>query len=95
MGAAHVLAEISSVVRGRMIVLADGGVRYGGDILKLLALGADAVLVGRPLITGAFGGGKEGVSLILNKMGHELVQTMLLTGTSSVSRVNPEIIERI
>jgi isopentenyl diphosphate isomerase/L-lactate dehydrogenase-like FMN-dependent dehydrogenase len=95
MGAAHVLAEISSVVRGRMIVIADGGVRFGGDILKLLALGADAVLVGRPLITGAFGGGKEGVSLILKKMGQELIQTMLLTGTSSVSRVNPEIIERI
>ncbi len=94
LGAAHVLAEISSMVRGRMIVMADGGVRSGGDILKLLALGADAVLVGRPLITGAFGGGKEGVSVVLKKMGQELVQAMLLTGTFSVTQVNPKIIEK-
>ncbi len=93
-GAAEVLPGISSLVRGRMTVIADGGVRYGGDVLKLLALGADAVLVGRPLITGAFGGGKEGVALVLNKMKQELIQAMLLTGTSSVSMVDPGIIER-
>ncbi len=93
-GAAHVLPEISSLVRGRMVVLADGGVRSGGDILKLLALGADAVLVGRPLITGAFGGGKEGVRLVLKKMEQELIQAMLLTGTPNVIRVNPDIIQK-
>ncbi len=93
-GAAHVLPEISALVRGRMVVIADGGVRFGGDILKLLALGADAVLVGRPLITGAFGGEKEGVGFVLRKMGQELIQAMLLTGTKAVNNVNPGIIER-
>jgi 4-hydroxymandelate oxidase len=93
-GAARVLPAISSLVRGRMIVMADGGVRFGGDILKLLALGADAVLVGRPLITGAFGGGREGVSLMLKKMQQELVQAMLLTGSASACRVSPGIIEK-
>lgn len=93
-GAAHVLPEISSLVRGRMIVLADGGVRSGGDVLKLLALGADAALVGRPLITGAFGGGSQGVSSVLKKMEQELVQAMLLTGTANVTSVNPAIIEK-
>ncbi|MFW6036769.1 MAG: alpha-hydroxy-acid oxidizing protein [Desulfonatronovibrio sp.] len=93
-GAAVVLPEISALVRDKMLVLADGGVRSGGDVLKLLALGADGILVGRPLIIGAFGGGREGVSLMLRKMSQELVQAMLLTGTSSVGRVSPGIIQR-
>ncbi|MCA1743565.1 MAG: alpha-hydroxy-acid oxidizing protein [Desulfovibrionales bacterium] len=63
--------------------------------LKLLALGADAVLSGRPLITGAFGNGREGVSFIFNKMHNELVQSMLLTGVPDVCNVCPEILEKI
>ncbi len=59
-GAAEVLPEIAALARGRTAILADGGVRTGGDALKLLALGADAVLVGRPLIVGAVGGGGRG-----------------------------------
>jgi 4-hydroxymandelate oxidase len=93
-GAARVLPGISAFVRGRMIVMADGGVRFGGDILKLLALGADAVLVGRPLITGAFGGEKEGVSFVLKKMEQELIQAMLLTGTANAAMVSPGILEK-
>ena len=93
-GAAKVLPEIAALVRGRMLVLADGGVRFGADVLKLLALGADAVLLGRPLIVGAFGAGEEGVRLIFRKFADELVQAMLLTGTSSVTMVNPGIVER-
>ena len=92
-GAAEVLPEISDLVRGRMLVLADGGVRSGSDVLKLLALGADAVLVGRPLITGAFGGGKEGVSFVLDKYRQELVQAMLLTGVPDVENVWPGILD--
>src|SRR5208283_148961 len=67
-GAADVLPEIAERVKGKLIIFADGGVRSGADVLKLLALGADAVLVGRPLIIGAFGGGAEGVKLLVNKM---------------------------
>jgi len=92
-GAAEVLPEISELVRGRMTVFADGGVRSGSDVLKLLALGADAVLVGRPLITGAFGGGRDGVSLVLEKYCQELVQAMLLTGVSDVSDTPPSILD--
>lgn len=93
-GSARVLPEISSLVKGRMLVFADGGVRFGGDILKFLALGADAVLTGRPLITGAFGSGRDGVSTILNKMHNELVQSMLLTGVPDVCNVCSEILEK-
>ncbi|WP_045212330.1 alpha-hydroxy-acid oxidizing protein [Desulfonatronovibrio magnus] len=93
-GSADVLSEISSLVRGRMIVMADGGVRFGADVLKLLALGADAVMVGRPLIAGLFGGGTEGVGMVLNKMKNELIQSMLLTGTQSTTKVCPKIIHK-
>jgi isopentenyl diphosphate isomerase/L-lactate dehydrogenase-like FMN-dependent dehydrogenase len=91
-GAADVLYQISGRVKGKLTILADGGVRSGADVLKLLALGADAVLVGRPLVIGAFGGGKDGIALLLNKMKSELVSAMLLTGTADVKRVNYDIL---
>jgi isopentenyl diphosphate isomerase/L-lactate dehydrogenase-like FMN-dependent dehydrogenase len=91
-GAAEVLPSIAAKVKGRAFVLADGGVRTGADVLKLLALGADAVLVGRPLAVGAFGGGAEGVAALLKKMQAELVSAMLLTGTASVREVSPDIL---
>ena len=59
----------------------------GSDVLKLLALGADAVLVGRPLVIGVMGGGREGVAFLLNKLKSELIQAMLLTGTADVKSV--------
>ncbi|MGO9611763.1 MAG: alpha-hydroxy-acid oxidizing protein [Dissulfurispiraceae bacterium] len=93
-GTAEVLWGIAKRVTGRIMVLVDGGVRTGGDVLKLLALGADAVLVGRPLIMGALGGGSDGVAFLLNKMKDELVQAMLLTGTADVKRVDREILYR-
>ena len=91
-GAAEVLPEIAERVRGKLTIFADGGVRTGADVLKLLALEADAVLVGRPLAIGAVGGGREGVSLVLNKMKGELLQAMLLTGTASVKEVSKDIL---
>ncbi len=93
-GAAEVLPRIADRVRGKIIIFADGGVRSGADVLKLLALGADAVLVGRPLIVGAFGNGREGVAFLLNKMKSELLQTMVLTGTADVKKVSRDILYR-
>lgn len=91
-GAAEVLPDIAARVKGKAIIFADGGVRSGADVLKLLALGADAVLVGRPLIVAAFGGGREGVAMVLNQMRNELLQAMLLTGTADVKTVSASII---
>jgi len=93
-GAAEVLPEIAAAVRGRAVILADGGVRTGADVLKLLALGAQAVLVGRPLVVGAVGGGAEGVALLLDAMRAELAAAMILTGTADVSHVDPAILRR-
>jgi len=75
-----------------VIIFADGGIRSGADVLKLLALGADGVLVGRPLATGVFGAASDGVSFLLRKMMNELVQAMLLTGTADVRNVSRDII---
>lgn len=91
-GAAEVLPGIARAVASRGLILADGGVRTGADVLKLLALGANAVLVGRPLVVGAFGGGAEGVAFLLQKLRAELAAAMLLTGTASVREVSPHIL---
>lgn len=91
-GAAEVLPAIARAVKGKGVILADGGARSGADVLKYLALGADAVLVGRPLVVGAFGGGAEGVAFLLEKMRAELTAAMLLTGTASVRAVSPAIL---
>jgi isopentenyl diphosphate isomerase/L-lactate dehydrogenase-like FMN-dependent dehydrogenase len=91
-GTAEVLPSIASAVKGRVAVLADGGVRSGGDVLKMLALGADAVLIGRPLAWSAVGGGREGVVAYLEKIRTELVQAMVLTGTAAAAGVSPSVI---
>lgn len=91
-GAAAVLGRIAAAVKGKVVVLADGGVRSGADVLKYLALGADAVLVGRPLVVGAFGDAADGVASLLQTMRGELVQAMLLTGAASVDNVSPRIL---
>lgn len=91
-GAAEVLPQIAAEVKGSVTILADGGVRSGVDVLKLLALGADAVLVGRPVIVGAFGGGAEGVRAALEKMAGELKQAMILTGCSVIGEIDSRVI---
>ncbi len=91
-GAADVLPAIASRIKGKAVIFVDGGVRSGADVLKLLAMGADAVLVGRPLVIAAFGGGREGVALYLNQLKSELLQAMLLTGTADVKQVPASIL---
>ena len=91
-GAAHVLPKIAEVIKGKMVIFADGGVRSGVDVLKLLALGADAVMVGRPLIIGAFGGESEGVKLILESYSKQLLQAMILTGVNEIKNIPMSVV---
>lgn len=91
-GTAEVLPRIAETVKGKLTILADGGIRSGADVLKMLALGADAVLVGRPLAIGAVGGGKEGVALTVEKLASELRAAMVLTGTADVAAVSNNIL---
>lgn len=91
-GAADVLPVIARQMKGRITVLADGGVRSGVDVLKMLALGADAVLIGRPFSVAAVGGLADGVSAYVEKLRTELTQAMVMTGTASVRSVSPDIL---
>lgn len=91
-GAADVLPEIAEAVKGKVIILADGGVRTGVDVLKMIGLGADAVLIGRPFVTASFGGGTEGVETYINKLNSELVATMRLTGCQTVKDIDSKVI---
>lgn len=93
-GTADALPAIAKVVKGKLALLVDGGVRSGVDVLTMLALGADAVLIGRPLAIGAVGGFSQGVELLLKNFAAELQAAMVLTGTSDVSSVSGEIISR-
>ncbi|MCD4718949.1 MAG: alpha-hydroxy-acid oxidizing protein [Desulfobacula sp.] len=86
-GAAMVLPDISDAVKGKISILADGGVRTGGDVLKLLALGADAVMIGRPFCVAAVGGLQKGVELYIDKIRTEFEQAMVLTGVSKACDV--------
>lgn len=91
-GTAEVLPGIAAAVKGQVAILADGGVRSGGDVLKMLALGADAVLIGRPVSVAAVGGLEEGVAAYLDQIKAELSAAMVLTGTADAARVSPEIL---
>ena len=93
-GTAEVLPEIANAVGGRIKVLADGGIREGIDILKMLALGADAVMIGRPICIAAFGAEQEGVSFYLQEKLNELKKAMILTGCGSIDHIDPSIIFR-
>jgi isopentenyl diphosphate isomerase/L-lactate dehydrogenase-like FMN-dependent dehydrogenase len=93
-GTADVLPEIANAVAGRVKILVDGGIREGIDILKMLALGADAVMIGRPVCIAAFGAGQEGVRFYLNQKKDELAKAMVLTGCASIDQIDPSIIFR-
>ncbi|MFO7859634.1 MAG: alpha-hydroxy-acid oxidizing protein [Desulfosalsimonas sp.] len=91
-GTARVLRDVAAAVQGQIAVLADGGVRSGGDVLRMLALGADAVMIGRPFSVAVLGGGKDGASTYLSQIRQELIQSMVLTGTASVRSVDGSIL---
>ncbi|MCR3921360.1 MAG: alpha-hydroxy-acid oxidizing protein [Firmicutes bacterium] len=91
-GVAEVLPEIVERVKGEIIVFADGGIRNGIDVLKMLALGANAVLIGRPAIWGAFGGGREGVKATIEAMSAQLRHGMLMTGCVNIKAIDYHVI---
>ncbi|MEI6260782.1 MAG: alpha-hydroxy-acid oxidizing protein [Deltaproteobacteria bacterium] len=91
-GVARILSEVALAVKGRIVILADSGVRTGGDVLKMLALGADAVMIGRPFSVAVMGGLKEGAMRFIDQIRSELIQAMILTGTKSVGAVEPSIL---
>ena len=70
----------------------EGGSRDGLDVLKALAFGADAVLIGRPFCLAAVGGGSEGVKLTADHLYNQLVRSMVLTGCPSVREAGRHLV---
>lgn len=91
-GTADVLPEIADAVRGKMAVYVDGGVRTGVDVLKMIALGADAVWLGRPFSIAACGGLKDGVTALIDQLHQELRQAMVMTGCQTISDIDETLL---
>jgi 4-hydroxymandelate oxidase len=86
------LPDIATRVAGRIPVLVDGGIRRGTDVLKALALGASAVLIGRPYVYGLAVAGALGVARVVQILRGELELAMALVGNSRISAINPSIL---
>jgi isopentenyl diphosphate isomerase/L-lactate dehydrogenase-like FMN-dependent dehydrogenase len=88
------LAEVAPAVNGRATLLMDSGIRRGTDILKALALGADAIMVGRPYLWGLGSFGQAGVERALQILRDELVIAMEFAGTRNIEEIGPDAIGR-
>lgn len=92
-GVADVLPEIVKVAKGKILISADGGVRTGFDVVKMLALGADIILMGRDLARGAIAAGEHGVKLHLDYWKKDLMTAMVMTGCRTVKDINATVLE--
>ncbi|QLI67989.1 Hydroxyacid oxidase [Metarhizium brunneum] len=84
----EVLADIAHAVRGRIPIILDGGIRRGADVFKAIALGADLVWIGRPVLWGLAYDGDKGVGAVLNILERELSRTMALAGVREISEIS-------
>ena len=88
------LPEVVAAVAGRCEVLVDGGVRWGSDVLKALALGARAVLLGRPILWGLAVDGEAGVRAVLELVRGELSRAMALSGARNLREIDRQLVRR-
>ena len=90
----ELLEPIVQEVGDSLEVICDGGARRGSDILKALALGAQAVMVGRAYLYGLGAAGEKGVDWVLDFLGHTMRSTMALAGVRSISEVGRDLVKR-
>jgi glycolate oxidase len=88
------LPEIVNAVAGRARIIVDGGIQRGTDILKAVAMGADAVAIGRLEAWGLAAGGKDGLVRVLEILENELISAMGLLGVTNLKEVGPEHIAK-
>ena len=88
------LPAVADAVGGRLTVLFDSGIRGGADMLKALALGAQAVLIGRPYVYGLALGGEAGVRHVLRVLRNDFELTMRLAGKARLSELGPDCLQR-
>ena len=89
---AEVLPAIADAVGGQMKIFVDGGIRTGTDVFKALALGADAVLIGRPFVPMVYGDGAQGVATYIEKIGSELRDTMAMCGVHTLDEITRDCV---
>lgn len=88
-----VLIDIKQAVGSKMKIFVDGGIRSGADVFKCLALGADGVLIGRPISHAVIGGGSEGVRIYLQKLQLELKEAMAMCGCKTIQDITMDKIK--
>ncbi len=86
----EVLPAIADAVKGQTVIFVDGGIRSGVDVFRAIALGADAVLIGRPILNSIYGAGAEGFNVFMDKITSELTSTMTMCGASSLSAISQD-----
>ena len=91
---ARALPSIAAAVKGKMTIFADGGVRTGTDVFRMLALGADGVLLGRAFVYALAAQGQAGVERLLSILEKDLRTNMVLTGVKSVAEIGPQLLAR-
>ncbi len=91
-GAFEALPAIARAIGGKASVLIDGGVRRGADVVKALACGAQAVMVGRATLYGVCAAGEPGARRALDILSDELVRTMQLSGVTRIGDIGPELL---
>ncbi|MCJ7556293.1 MAG: alpha-hydroxy-acid oxidizing protein [Gammaproteobacteria bacterium] len=86
------LPEVAAAIGGKASIIVDGGVRRGSDIAKAIALGAEAVILGRAPVYGLAAGGREGAIKALEILQEELDTTLALTGCRSIRDLSPDLL---
>ncbi|WP_414434732.1 FMN-dependent L-lactate dehydrogenase LldD [Alloalcanivorax venustensis] len=94
LSSARALPAIADAVQGDLTILADSGVRSGLDVVRLLALGADGVLLGRPFVYALAAAGEQGVAHLLDLIASEMKVAMTLTGARAVGEISRESLVR-
>jgi L-lactate dehydrogenase (cytochrome) len=86
------VSEVAAVVGDRVEVICDGGIRRGSDIVKAIALGARACMIGRAYLYGLAAAGERGVDGVLRLLAADVERTMALIGRRSVAELGPELV---
>ncbi|MBV1930111.1 MAG: alpha-hydroxy-acid oxidizing protein [Porticoccaceae bacterium] len=89
------MADIANAVGGKMDIILDGGVRRGTHVLKALAMGATACMMGRPYLYGLAAGGQAGVERVLELLKNEIERAMILSGRPSLDKLDSSFIRHL
>ena len=91
---AEVLPSIAAAVKGKCTIFVDGGIRSGVDVFKAIALGADGVLIARPVLNAIYGAGAEGFNVYLDKIVKELKDTMQMCGAATLKDISSDMVSK-